>query len=148
MNIIKKFKIGSNAFFDTFDDFKSKDNDVLCIMNDWLVDNTNVLKTKTNNDDVFYFKNMTLQQFIDDTLNCDTPMRVGKFLVPEFAQHLNMTIDDLKILEPLFDKLDDNHKYEKIIYDSYIENNGFYMTKIQLQKAYDEYKRYRGQNTI
>ena len=144
MNIIKKFKIGSNAFFDTFDDFKSKDNDVLCIMNDWLVDNTNVLKTKTNNDDVFYFKNMTLQQFIDDTLNCDTPMRVGKFLVPEFAQHLNMTIDDLKILEPLFDKLDDNHKYEKIIYDSYIKNNGFYMTKIQLQKAYDEYKRYRG----
>lgn len=144
MNIIKKFKIGSNAFFDSFDDFKSKDNDVLCIMNDWLVDNTNVLKTKINNDDVFYFKNMTLQQFIDDTLNCDTPMRVGKFLVPEFAQHLNMTIDDLKILEPLFDKLDDNHKYEKIIYDSYIENNGFYMTKIQLQKAYDEYKRYRG----
>lgn len=144
MNIIKKFKIGSNAFFDSFDDFKSKDNDVLCIMNDWLVDNTNVLKTKTNNDDVFYFKNMTLQQFIDDTLNCDTPMRVGKFLVPEFAQHLNMTIDDLKILEPLFDKLDDNHKYEKIIYDSYIKNNGFYMTKIQLQKAYDEYKRYRG----
>lgn len=33
-----------------------------------------------------------------------------------------------------------NHKYLGIIYDSYIENGKFCLTKEQRQKAYEEYK--------
>ena len=39
--------------------------------------------------------------------------------------------------------MDNNHAYEKIIYDSYIENNDFYLTESQLNRAYKEYKKYR-----
>lgn len=143
MKVIKKFTIGSKVFFSSINEFIPHDDDTLCIMDEWELQNTNVLRSYKDKQDTFYFKNMSLQEFIDDTLNCNTPMRAGKFLVPEFAQYLNMTIDDLKKLKPLFDKIDNKHKYEKIIYESYIENDGFYLTKKQIQKAYDEYKQYR-----
>jgi hypothetical protein len=55
-------------------------------------------------------------------------MVIGKFLIPEFNELINFTIDDLPRLEPLLNRLDDKHKYEKIIYDSYIENNAFVLT--------------------
>lgn len=67
-------------------------------------------------------------------------MQLGKFLVPTFIEAIGFTIDDLKKLQPLADNLDDKHKYEKVIYDSYIQNNDFTLTDKQLQKAYLEYK--------
>lgn len=144
MKTIKKFDIGSNVFFkNIFSDYTPKDYDELHIMDFWIIPETNVLNEEEDNKDIFYFKNMTKDEFIDDTLNCPTPMRVGKFLVPEFVEYLQFTIDDLKRLKPQFDKLDNKHKYEKIIYDAYIENNAFILTEKQLQDAYNEYRRYR-----
>ena len=67
-------------------------------------------------------------------------MQLGKFLVPAFVEAIGFTIEDLKKLQPLADNLDDKHKYEKVIYDSYIQNNDFTLTDEQLQKAYLEYK--------
>lgn len=144
MKTTKQFIIGSNVFFtDYYDDYISHDIDELHIMDNWSIKNTNVLNFKNNGKDIFYFKDMSKQEFINDTLMCNTPMRVGKFLVPEFAQHLNMTIDDLKQLKPMIDKLDDKHKYEQMIYDFYIENNDFILTEKQRDIVYDEYKKYR-----
>ncbi len=144
MKTTKQFIIGSNVFFaDYYDDYISHDIDELHIMDNWSIKNTNVLNLKNNGKDIFYFKDMSKQEFINDTLTCNTPMRVGKFLIPEFAQYLNMTIDDLKQLKPMIDKLDDKHKYEQIIYNFYIENNDFILTEKQRDIVYDEYKKYR-----
>ncbi len=143
MNVIKTFKIGSSVFFSKFDDYMTKDNDIIRIMDVWKFNETNVLNLKRNGDDIFMFRNMTKDEFINDTLSCNTPMRVGKFLVPEFVEWLNFTIDDLKLLKPQFDRLDEKHKYEQVIYDAYIENNAFTLTEKQLQEAYNEYRKYR-----
>ena len=35
------------------------------------------------------------------------------------------------------------HLYEKIIYDSYVTNDGFYLTDEQLNDSYKEYLKYR-----
>lgn len=67
-------------------------------------------------------------------------MQLGKFLVPTFIEAIGFTIDDLKKLQPLLDNLDDKHKYEKVIYNTYIQNNDFTLTDEQLQKAYLKYK--------
>lgn len=141
MKPIKTFKIGSNVFFDKFEDFTPKDIDELCIMDCFPFQNTNSLHVKgLHNKDAFFYKNMSKQEFIQDTLNSDLPMVVGKFIIPEFNEYLNITIDDLKQLKPIFDKIDTKHEYEKIIYNSYIENNGFYLTDEQLNSAYEKYK--------
>ena len=68
---------------------------------------------------------------------------MGKFLVKEFIDETKLTIEHLKRLQPLVEKLDDKHLYEKIIYDSYIINNDFYLTDQQLHLAYKEYIKYR-----
>lgn len=138
-----KFNIGSNVFFKDYDDYVIKDYDMLCIMDNWLLETTNVLNSKKDKNDIFYFKDMTLEEFIEDTLTCKTPLRVGKFLIPEFVEYIHMTIKDLQKLEKRFDELDDKHKYEKVIYDSYIKNNSFTLTDEQRQRAYTEYKKYR-----
>ena len=59
-------------------------------------------------------------------------MQLGKFLVPTFVEAIGFTIEDLKKLQPLADNLDDKRKYEKVIYDSYIQNNDFALTDEQL----------------
>jgi hypothetical protein len=55
-------------------------------------------------------------------------MVIGKFLVPGFCQEIGMNVSDLSKLAPLLELLDKQHEYEKIIYNSYIENNSFTLT--------------------
>ena len=88
---------------------------------------------------------MSADEFINITLDRDIPMEMGKFLVKEFIDETKLTIEQLKRLQPLVEKLDDKHLYEKIIYDSYIINNDFYLTDQQLHLAYKEYIKYRTQ---
>ena len=70
-------------------------------------------------------------------------MVAGKFLVPEFVEYLGFTIEDLKEFSGKFDEIDEKHAYEKIIYESYIENNGFFLTAGQKEKAFKKYKETR-----
>ena len=134
--------VGSNAFFKNIKGFKSKDVDVL-----ELVDNPTNFRIsrqfKFPNKCVFQWKRMTPEEFIKVTLNNNIPMEIGKFLVPEFIKEIGFTIKHLKQLEPLIHKLDDSHKYEKIIYDSYLENQNFLLTDKQLDYAYEVYLKYR-----
>ena len=145
MKAIKTFEIGSKPFFSTIDGYVSKDIDKLHIMDTWKYLNTNVLRAKIGEKDNFFFKNMSKDEFIQDALDSKTPMRVGKFLVKDFAEYLGMNIEDLKRCEPLINELDNKHLYEKIIYESYIKNGDWTLTDKQLQKAYNTYKKYRKQ---
>ena len=147
MRAIKEFKIGSGVFFHNYLDYAPHDTDKLCIMDSFPIKGTNVLNLRNEElrEDVFFFRNMDKDGFMADALKTGVVMRVGKFLVPEFAEHLKMTISDLKKLEEKFNQLDNKHQYEKVIYDAYIENNGFFLTEEQRDRAYKKYKEERGQ---
>ena len=142
-NIIKKMKIGSSSFFEKFDDYKSKDIDWICIV-DSLPNNEKVLNAKIKTDDIFFYPvNMSKDDFIKQVFDDKVPMKVGKFIVPEFIEYIGFTISELKQFNKFFNELDDKHKYEKIIYNAYLENNKFELSEDQLNKAYLEYKKYR-----
>jgi len=140
---IKKFTIGSSVFFkDYFTEYVEKDQDELQIM-DTFLPKTNVLNLKDGKKDVFFWRNMDKEGFITDTLSSNLPMRAGKFLVKEFTDYLGFTIDDLKRLGPMFERMDERHTYEKIIYESYVQNGDFYLTDEQRLRAFNEYKKRR-----
>lgn len=134
----KSILVGSNVFFSGFSDFVSKDTDVL-----EFIDESIIRHIRFKDKCVFQWKRYDADKMIDITLVRNFPMEVGKFLVPEVINELGLTISQLKRLQPLIDTLDDKHKYEKIIYDAYIKNNAFRLTKTQLKSAYKEYKKYR-----
>ena len=138
MKPIKTFIIGSRAFFTGVEGYVPKDYDELNIM-DRSPFKGNVFNMKMNGKDVFFFRDMDKEGFIKDTLECGVPMRVGKFLVPEFAEYLGMTIADLKRLSPVIENIDEKHYYEKMIYDAYLENQAFYPNEKQRAEAYKEY---------
>lgn len=143
MKTLKEINIGSRVFFSKFPDFESKDKDVVLVM-DHLVGGKTCLNAKIKGNDLFLYKRMPKQEWIDSTLSSGVPMKAGKFLVPEFCEYIGFTVEDLDKLEEMFYSIDDKHKYETIIYESYKENNGFFLTDEQLELAYAEYKRSRG----
>ena len=86
---------------------------------------------------------MPIDELIDITLFRNFPMEIGKFLVPEFIKEFKLSIDDLKKLEPIVAKLDDKHKYEEVIFRSYLENNDFILTNEQREEAFRIYNNSR-----
>ena len=86
---------------------------------------------------------MTKEEFIQDVRDSGVSMRAGKFLVPEFAEFIGLTIEDLKSMSDLFRHFDLFHQYEEVIYDFYIENNGFFLTDEQREIAYNKYREYK-----
>ena len=142
MKEIARFTIGSKYFFGKFEDYKSKDNDILILMDNWKLEKTNVLNLKDKKgNDVFFYKNMPKEDFIKDTLDSNVPMRCGKFLVREFNEYIGFDIEDLKKLEKMFSQMDEKHLYEKLIYKYYIENNKFELDEKQLSEVYKNYQK-------
>lgn len=131
--------IGSKAFFYGIKGFRPSDTDML-YLEDNPKDYNYVKQIRISGNCKYYWKNMPKEDFISYALSKGPAMQLGKFLVPSFVEAIGFTIEDLKKLQPLADNLDDKHKYEKVIYDSYIENGEFKLTDEQLQKAYLEYK--------
>ena len=145
MKVIKKIKCGSSVFFNKFDDYNSKDTDWIVFV-DKIPGNQLMWRVKIKDDDLMMFKNgTTKQQHIDMVFDTNVPLKVGKFLVPEFNEYIGFDISELKQFDEIINQLDDTHKYQKIIYDAYIENNSFILTYEQINKAYKEYKKYRTQ---
>ena len=142
MEPIKQFKMGTSYFFDRYEDYVMKDYDDLCIM-DTFPFTENVMNMKLKERDVFMFRNMDKQGFIDDLTESGVYMKAGKFLIPEFNEYIGFTIDDLKSIMYCFDRMDTRHTYEKQIAEFYIQNNGFYLTDEQRDSAYSTYKMYR-----
>lgn len=143
MKTLKKIKCGSSVFFNKFDDYTLKDVDWIVLVDKIPKDNP-MWRVKIKDDDLMIFKiGTTKQQYMDMVFNTKVPLKFGKFLIPEFVKYIGFKIDELKQFEDIVNNLDDNHKYQKIIYDSYLENNSFTLTDEQLNKAYTEYKKYR-----
>lgn len=135
---MKQFLIGSKAFFSGFQDFKAMDTDYLIID-----DNPDFRITKSYMDgDTHYvcWENMSKEQMIEEHRYIYKGRFIQKFLVPEFVEYLEFTIEDLKSVSFLLDWLDDQHSYCRVIYDAYIENNSFTLTQEQLNQAYEVYK--------
>ena len=143
MKPILTYKIGSSYFFKNYEDYIEKDQDELCIMDRFPFPGTNVLNMKKDGKDVFFYRDMDKGEFIMDALKSGVPMRAGKFLVKEFAEHLGMDTEDLRRLDSLFSSMDDKHTYERLIYEAYVKNGGFWLTDEQRDEAYEEYKRKR-----
>lgn len=135
-------QIGSNYFFKGIEGFKPGDEDWL-----ELIDNPKDFKISYQltgkGKCLFKWKKMTPKEFIKITLERNFPMEIGKFLIPEFNKEIGFTMEHFKQLKPLTDILDNKHKYEKIIFDSYLRNNDFFLTNPQLMEAFEEYKKYR-----
>lgn len=138
----KSIIVGSKAFFKDIEDFKSKDTDRVVLIDNPVGFNY-VRQTSATGSCLYEWKRMTADEFVEFTLNSKIPMSVGKFLVKEFCDEIGFTIEHLKKLEPVFEKLDKKHRYEKIIFNAYIENNDFILNESQLKTAYAEYKNER-----
>ena len=137
--MIKKFLVGSCAFFSGYPNFHSKDTDYLV-----LVEKGNGFQfchqISMPHKCVFEFVIRPIQEMIDYALSHGAPMQVGKFLVKEVAEELGFAPDDLRQLEPLIDKLDAKHEYERIIFD-YITENGSWDIPVDVRNAaYEVYK--------
>jgi hypothetical protein len=123
-----KFLIGSQYFFSCYPDFSSKDIDRLEIIT---TDEFQYMRQITGKGKCLFQlnKNRTKEEIIKWHINSDVGMTIGKFLVPEVCAELGFTMSDLLRLRPLLKKLDGKHKYEEIIYDSYIQNGSFTLTE-------------------
>ena len=142
MKPIKQFQMGSTYFFSNYPDYKLKDYDELCIMDMFPFD-SNAMNVKLKDKDLLLFRDIPKSGYINDLIESKTPMKIGKFLIPEFCSYIGFTIEDLKSILHIFENMDSKHSYEKIIADAYIENNGFFLTDEQRDLAYAEYKKSR-----
>jgi hypothetical protein len=136
--------MGSSYFFDKYEDYKSKDYDDLCIMDRFIFEGAKVMNMKIGGRDVFMYKNMDKKGFMDEVFETNVFMKAGKFLIPEFNEYIGFTIEDLEKMRPMFEQIDYRHGYEKIIFEAYLENGGFFLTDEQRDRAYAEYKYERG----
>lgn len=106
-------------------------------------DTLHIYSSHTKCDKTFYYR-YEKQDFIDDIVNGIVPKYfLNEFLIPEVNEAIGFEFSELHALNYLFDELDDKHKYLKIIYDSYIENDEYYLSDSQRELAFNEYKKYR-----
>lgn len=131
-----KILVGSSYFFNSFEDFKSKDMDYVII-----VDNPRLfeyyLQKRFCRDDLFYWNRGTIMSYNYDR----NPMSVGKFLVPEILSELNLTFDDVRpLLEEYLPKGKDRHQYQIKIFEYYKLNNSTFLTEEQRVEVYEIYK--------
>ena len=140
---MSKILMGSTYFFSQYRDFKSHDIDEIEIVD------TNQFKyirhLSGQGKCLFQLKRkQTTEEYIQDALNTNLGMVVGKFLIPEFCKAIGFQVSDLAKLQKLVDLLDEKHQYEKIIFDSYLINGSFILTEEQRLAAYKNYKESRG----
>lgn len=135
--------IGSEYFFGRYGDFKGKDIDEIELVS--TAEFAQMRQITGRGRCLFQMKrHATTQEYIDWAVKSNIGMVIGKFLVPEFCNAIGFTVADLPKLEVLLARLDAKHQYEKIIYNSYIENGSFTLTDEQRDRAYQSYKESRG----
>ena len=140
---MNKFLMGSQYFFSRYDDFTSKDIDEIQIIetNEF----SHMRQITGQGKCLFQLKKYSsFEEYINWDVRSNLGMVIGKYLIPEFCNEIGFTIEDLPKVKSLINKLDDKHKYEEIIYNSYIENGSFTLTDKQRENAYKSYKENRG----
>ena len=139
-----QFRVGSTYFFSQYPDFTSRDYDEVIFETDpKLYKNFMQFRKRDGTHCLFKWRLRSVDEFVEYSLNSKLPMEVGKFLVPEVASYLGFTIEDLRRLAPVFERMDPKHSYEQVIFESYLENGGFFLTDDQRYAAYMEYRRQR-----
>lgn len=141
---MSRFLMGSQYFFSCYDDFDSKDIDKIEIIE---TNEFKYVRQLTGQGKCLFQlrKQNTTDDYINYALQSNLGMVVGKFLIPEFCETIGLTINDLPKLKSLINKLDNQHKYEEIIYESYIQNGSFTLTDDQRARAYESYRESRGE---
>lgn len=140
---MSKITVGSRYFFTCYEGFESKDLDEVEIIE---TDEFKNMRQLTGQGKCLFQlkKQETVDEYIRYALGSPLGMVIGKFLVPEFCEQIGFTVNDLPRLKILIKRLDKKHKYEEIIYDSYLENGDFYLTEAQRLRAYQSYMESRG----
>lgn len=133
--------MGSRFFFSSMPNFTSHDTDFVELIDDKEVKEKRIIRGQGK--DFIQLRRKDKEALIQDALNSQLSMVVGKFLIPSFNKEIGFTIEDLPRIKPLIDRIDDKHKYEEIIYNAYITNNSFTLTEEQRKEAYALYKKYR-----
>ena len=134
---MKRLIIGSTYFFGSFPDFKPHDIDYLILSDE--VETTKHIILFDKACYIYWNENLTKDDHITFARSCD-PIILGKFLVKEFTDLIGFTIADLSSLKDRFLKIDSKHSYQILIFNYYLENNGFFLTNKQREDAYAEYK--------
>jgi hypothetical protein len=136
---MNKILIGSQYFFSGYDDFVSKDIDEIQIID---TNEFSQMRQITGQGRCLFLmkRHSSKEDYINWALKSQIGMVLGKFLVPEFCAAIGFSVADLSKLLPLIGKLDDKHKYEEIIFNSYIQNGVFALTQEQRNEAYQSYK--------
>ena len=132
----RRFRVGSTYFFGEGHDI----DEVEFEEHPKLFRNVMQFRKKDKTRCLFIWRKMDPDEFVEYTLNSRLPMEVGKFLVPEVADYLGITMEHLKQLRPVVDRLDKKHEYERVIYEAYMENGGMFLTPEQRDLAYLVYK--------
>lgn len=143
---MKKIIIGSNPFFSCYSDYKSHDTDYIIFEDEpQNYRNFKIVRMYTKGTDCYYWRNMSKKEFLEYELKHiqEIPMAINALLVPEVCEYKSITLDDLKLFEFAFKKMDERHKYLEVIYQSYLENGSFTLTDEQRNEAYKLYKHYR-----
>lgn len=134
-----KILVGSRAFFDGIDGFHSKDRDYLILVEQ--PQNFNWRREQNlRGMCLFEYKKDTPTAMIAKTMEVGDALLIGKFLVPEVAQAIGATVEDILPLESLLPKLDAKHQYEAVIFEAIKTNGTFTLTDRQRQEAFRQYQ--------
>ena len=133
-----KILVGSRAFFNGMKGFQSKDRDYLVLVEqpqgfNWRREQS------VRGICTFEYKKDTPAAMIAKTLEMGDALPIGKFLVPEVAQAIGATVQDILPLESLLPKLDAKHQYEAVIFDAIKTNGTFTLTEEQRKAAFKVY---------
>lgn len=134
----KSIIIGSYYFFNKFKDYKVHDIDKLVICDNLPVSTLNL---RRDNEDIFFIKKCSKEKLFSEHLTKENPLKAGKFLIPEFCNQFNITLNDLKqYVKSILAFVDNKHNYQKLILDYYFANNEMKLTREQLNDVYIDYK--------
>lgn len=136
----KQIIIGSRAFFEDMPEFAPKDTDTLV----WVSDPkgfTHYRQTAISGQHIIEWRAMPKDELLAYAMREKADgLEFGKFIVPEFADLVELTIDDLKRLRDHYaDRIDANHCYQLVICDAYLDNGAFTLTDEQRETAYQAY---------
>lgn len=136
------FITGSKAFFEGMKDFVPSDTDKIKFSKR---ENTKLIHIRNRKESIFdWNENLGKEGIKEHCLKYENYEFLGMFLVPDIAEYLGVTIEDIKDLQEYFHKCDYKHQYLATICDAYIKNNDFKLTATQRTSAYNLYRTTRG----
>ena len=135
---MKKYLVGSRAFFSGMEGFSPKDQDFL-VLESAPLDYEWRREQHLRGVCTFFYKIEPPAQMVQRCLNARDALQLCKFLVPEVAVELRMSVDDIRPLETMLPLLDEKHRYYEIIFRAYMTNGSFTLTEAQRLEAYKSY---------